>query len=450
MNLSYEKLITTFSEKAKIESDATQIANTLKKAFPNSNLPVSKTIKRFLNGETAHPRESLLGFLAAYVLDKTEVEVIEADKKNSLGEFYKTFLTEVEKQGTITEAPPSVVEAEPNPAVYKIRRDYAKTITIWTLLIVILSLAFYIWFTKKTPKMLLNMQFPTMIPIRGGSYTMGNTFNDTGGNDDEQPCRQITIDGFEMSQTEITFDLFDKYCMARNIPLREDLGWGRDSHPAIMMDWYEAADFCNWLSELQNLKPVYALENSKSDGVRKVISHLENNGYRLPTEAEWEYAAAVDLTTNKKYRFGHHKNTVNGKEVNFNFVGNSGKSLAMQGSLLHNKTVPVFESGMNQNLLYGMAGNVAEWCHDYYHPHFYNENKDAYNPVAGIFVKDSSHLRVLRGGSWEEHQSKIRATFRESSPANSRSELFGFRIVKRQVQEQRQAVVSIIQTNDNQ
>lgn len=71
MNLSYEKLITAFSEKAKIESDATQIANTLKKAFPNSNLPVSKTIKRFLNGETAHPRESLLGFLAAYVLDKT-------------------------------------------------------------------------------------------------------------------------------------------------------------------------------------------------------------------------------------------------------------------------------------------------------------------------------------------------------------------------------------------
>lgn len=91
MSLLYEELFTSFIEKANINRDSCLIAQTLKQAYPNCNLPVSKTIKRLLSGETAHPRETLLGFMAAFILNKTETEVLEADYKNKLGEFYKTF-----------------------------------------------------------------------------------------------------------------------------------------------------------------------------------------------------------------------------------------------------------------------------------------------------------------------------------------------------------------------
>lgn len=88
-----------------------------------------------------------------------------------------------------------------------------------------------------------------------------------------------------------------------------------------------------------------------------------------------------------------------------------------------------------------MSGNVTEWCHDYFHPRFYKENKDNNNPIAGVCLKDTSRLHVLRGGAWEQPASMIRASFRGSSPASSRSEIIGFRVVKRQRQEIKKMVL---------
>ena len=440
MNLIYEKLFTDFLEKANIERDALHIVHTLKQAYPNCNLPVSKTIKRLLSGETAHPRETLLGFMAAFILNKTETEVLEADHKNRLGDFYKIFSDQQEKRTWSKIAPPSVIESKSE--VFIIRNDQIKTIIIWTLCIVVLSLIGYIWISKNGRLMPLDIQFPTMITIKGGSFTMGDTFNDTDSAFNEKPCHQVMLDSFEISQTTITFDLFDKYCLAKNIPLREDLGWGRLNYPAIMMDWYEAVGFCNWLSELQGLETVYTIERSKTNGLSKVGSNLNNNGYRLPTEAEWEYAAAIDMKTHVKYRFGNHKNIADAAELNFNLSENTQKvSTINKGKVSHNKTVPVLESGINQNKIYGMSGNVAEWCHDYFHPRFYKENKDNINPIAGVCLKDSSSLHVLRGGAWEQPASMIRASSRGSSPASRRSEIIGFRVVKRQKQEIKKMVL---------
>lgn len=430
MNILYEKLFMEFLAKANVERDANQIINALKQTYPNCSLPIAKTIKRFLNGETTNLRATSLGFFAAYILDITEPEVIESYCNNTLGKYYKIFLEQTES--VPIHDTPSVKEVK-TPFV-NFKKDRTKTIAIWALSIALPLLVGFIGLVKIMPtSQKANVQFPTMIPIKGGSFTMGDTFNDSKQEGDELPCHTVTIDSFEMSQTEITFELFDAYCLAKNIPLKEDLGWGRDNHPAIMMDWFEAIDFCNWLSELKGLEPVYSVENNSKCILRKVNHHFENTGYRLPTEAEWEYAASVDLKTNTKYRFGHHQNKIDVAALNFDFKKDDGKisNIPFKNKFYSKKTVPVMESGMNQNGLYGMVGNVAEWCHDYYHPYFYRDNINNSNPMAEIVVVDTSCAHILRGGAWADSLSNVRASFRKSSPANCRSQEFGFRVVRR-------------------
>jgi formylglycine-generating enzyme required for sulfatase activity len=421
MNLLYEKLITAFLDKAKIERDANQIAHVLKNAYPNATLPNAKTVKRFLTGETHHPRDTFLGFLAAFVLNKTDEEVVQADKNSALGVFYDTFLSQLDKEA------PSVKTAESAPTQPEMpRKDDETKMAVWILCAAVMLLSGYIVSLSKTQTPPANIQFPTMITLKGNTYLRGDTFDDTKTEDDEKPCRRVWIDSFNISQTEITFDLFDAFCKSKDIPLKSDLSWGRAHRPAIMVSWYEAVEFCNWLSELQGFTPVYTIKTGEN-GQKNVSSNLNNNGYRLPTEAEWEYAAAVDVKTNVKYRFGHHDNAANAEDLNYDFE----KKYSAAGKIFHRKTVPVMESGLNRNGLYGMVGNVAEWCHDYYHPHFYRDNRDSTNPIAASFVKDSSYVHVLRGGDWEATVTKVRATFRESAPADAHSETFGFRVVRR-------------------
>lgn len=435
MNILYEKLFADFLAKAKIERDANQIIYALKKAYPNCSLPIAKTIKRFLNGETTNLRDTSLGFFAAYILDITEPEVIDAYCKNTLGQYYKIFIEQKEEapSAVTPSLVPLGVSATPTTFVNP-KKDRTKTIAIWAFCIALPLLVGFIGFIKIMPASPKNyVQFPTMVPIKGGSFTMGDTFSDSKPEGDELPCHRVTIDSFEMSQTEITFELFDAYCLAKNIPLKEDLGWGRDNHPAIMMDWFEAIDFCNWLSELKGLQPVYTVENNSKCILRKVNHNFEKTGYRLPTEAEWEYAASMDLKTNTKYRFGHHQNRIDVAALNFDFKKDAEKASeqTFKNKVYSKKTVPVMESGMNQNGLYGMVGNVAEWCHDYYHPNFYRDNVNNSNPVAEIVVVDTSCAHILRGGAWTDPQTNVRATFRKSSPANCRSQEFGFRVVRR-------------------
>lgn len=433
MNILYEKLFADFLVKANVERDANQIIYALKKVYPNCSLPIAKTIKRFLNGETTNLRDTSLGFFAAYILDITEPEVIDAYCKNTLGNYYKIFLEKKEPASSLhTPSPvPSRVSAATTTFV-NLKKDRNKTIAIWTLCIALPLLVGFIGFIKIMPvSQKAHVQFPTMIPLKGGSFTMGDTFKDSKQEGDELPCHKVNVDSFEMSQTEITFELFDAYCLAKNIPLKEDLGWGRGHHPAIMMDWFEAIDFCNWLSDLKGLQPVYSVEKNSKCILRKVNHNFKNNGYRLPTEAEWEYAASVNLKTNIKYRFGNHKNVID-DALNFNFNENTEKASleTFNSKIYYKKTVSVMESGMNQNGLYGMVGNVSEWCHDYYHPHFYQDNVNNNNPIAENVVVDTSCAHILRGGAWSDSHIQVRATSRKSSPANCRSEQFGFRVVR--------------------
>jgi formylglycine-generating enzyme len=438
MNPLYEKLIADFLAKAQIERDATLIAETLKKVYPVANLPVEKTIKRFINGETAKPREALLGFMAAYVLDKTQEEVEIANGNTEVGTFFQTYF-EAYEEALVEQAHKDIVQRD--PSVYeqewllkRRKKERFKTIALWILSGLVLAFtSFGCWFwLKKETTPVFNVSPIAMIDMPSSIFPLGDNFNDTEDYDDEKPVRWVTIDSFQISQTEITFDLFDMYCQANKIPLREDLGWGRSGYPAIMMDWYEAIGFCNWLSVSQNFLPVYTIKNNPSNPIKRdIISNFQANGYRLPTEAEWEYAATYDTIQKRKYRFSG-SDTAKSRIINFNIEKQTNAKYVIIEGAYHEKTVPAMKSGINQNGLYGMTGNVSEWCHDFYHRHFYRDNKNLNNPVGEeIFGKDTSYSHVLRGGHWEDALMQIRASYRESSPANCRSEVFGFRVVRR-------------------
>jgi formylglycine-generating enzyme required for sulfatase activity len=428
MNQLHEKLIIEFLAKANIQKDATLIYNALKIAYPNCNLPVDKTFHRFINGETNNPRDTVLGFLAAFILETSEVDVTEAYQKDRLGEFYKTFVQQNEQATEDTTSGLGAQIANQNS-----KKERNRILLLWVLIGIIIAFMFgYFLSLNNKSKPIFTVPAPIMIEIKGGTFPYGDTFGDTDAEEDERPVRSITIDTFLIGQTEITFNLFDLYCDSKNITKREDLGWGRSDYPAIMLDWYEAIDFCNWLSVAQNFKPVYTTINDPENPIKKhIYSDFNNDGYRLPTEAEWEYAASFDSYKGIKYRFSG-SDTADANILIFNFQEKPKKEYITYGKILHSKTVPVLKSGQNQNGLYGMTGNVAEWCHDYYHPHFYRDDKNLNNPVAEeIFNKDTSHVHVIRGGHWDEILMHVRATYRESSPANCRSEVFGFRVVRR-------------------
>ncbi|MFD0939801.1 formylglycine-generating enzyme family protein [Pedobacter boryungensis] len=232
-----------------------------------------------------------------------------------------------------------------------------------------------------------------MQAIAGGSFLMGSK----NGNADEKPIHKVKLDPFWMSQVEVTWDIFEPFLYkdyevnnTTNVSAQVDavtrptkpyldmtFGMGKQNHPALAMTQYNAIQFCKWL---------YA---------RTGIF------YRLPTEAEWEYACKAG--SNEDYYFGNDSKKLN-EYAWFNL--NSEK-----------KTHEVGLKKPNAWGLYDMLGNVAEWTYDEYRPDFYASSGQAEikNPVA---IADKLYPLVIRGGSYEDDAKALRsATRRASDPA---------------------------------
>jgi hypothetical protein len=167
MNLLYERLIDAFVSKAKIDRDAHQIAQTLKHAYPECTLPVEKTIKRFLSGETHNPRDTFLGFWAAYILGETAENVLKADRNNTVGAFYEIYL----QKNPIGD--PSVQNEK--IAFFMFEKHKKTTILLWFLALLTLSLIGYIAFLKKTHTQSSSIESPLMNNIKSDTFTMRNT-----------------------------------------------------------------------------------------------------------------------------------------------------------------------------------------------------------------------------------------------------------------------------------
>jgi formylglycine-generating enzyme required for sulfatase activity len=202
-------------------------------------------------------------------------------------------------------------------------------------------------------------------------------------------------------------------------------------HPVVMISWYGAVAYCNWLSEIQGLTPVY--------NTGTWTANFANNGYRLPTEAQWERAAAWDGS--KHWIYGFTSDTLTGKDRANCYDSNPNcvNPLGLTGypytssvgwfdgvNVSPNGSVSTVDSPSPVGC-YDMSGNVFEWCHDWYDGNYYTTGGPPWDDPAG---PGSGTDRVLRGGSWHDNPEYCRSASRSYATPDDRSDAFGFRVVR--------------------
>ena len=221
------------------------------------------------------------------------------------------------------------------------------------------------------------------VSIPSGTFMMGSdTYERMRGKDETQ--HEVTLNAFKISKYEVTFDQYDRFCEATGRTKPDDEGWGRGDRPVINVSWEDANAFAKW------------------------------NGCRLPTEAEWEYAARAGTTT----RF-YTGDCINTDQANYN--GRSPKNSCLRGEN-RQKTQPVGLSSPNAWGLYDMHGNVWEWCEDWYGRYDTTIKNNPRGPA-------SSTKRVRRGGSWRHQDNYCRSANRFANLPEYKSNYIGFRIV---------------------
>jgi formylglycine-generating enzyme required for sulfatase activity len=232
--------------------------------------------------------------------------------------------------------------------------------------------------------------------IPAGSFVMGDVVGD--GVKEELPTRTVTIDAFYMGKTEVTQKLY------RAIMGENPSKYAGDNRPVEKVTWEKAIAFCNALSEKHGYEKCYAGSGST------LTVDFTANGFRLPTEAEWEYACRAGTTTS--YHFG---NTEADLARHAWYAGtNDGQSS------------DVARKQSNPHGLYDMHGNVFEWCWDWYDPNYYAVG-DTDNPTG----PDAGSERVCRGGSYFVIAFGCRSAFRSSSKPTIAGPDVGFRVVRR-------------------
>ena len=246
-----------------------------------------------------------------------------------------------------------------------------------------------------------------MIFVQGGTFEMGDHYNE--GNSDELPIHEVTLDDFFIGEFEVTQAEF--VAIYGSNP---GSGYGDgDDYPVYNVTWNEAATYCNLKSQQEGLTPCYNLSSWSCD--------YEANGYRLPTEAEWEYAARGGLNWEDNYRFS-------GISTVLNYVAWYGTN---SGSQSHE----VGTKADNQLDIHDMSGNVWEWCNDWYSseainpPSYYQTCYDqgtVNNPTGPVSGND----RVARGGGWYSYDSECRVAVRFHSAPNITNHNIGFRLVR--------------------
>ncbi len=237
-----------------------------------------------------------------------------------------------------------------------------------------------------------------MVLVPAGEFTMG----DDGGEDDEQPAHRVRVAAFWMDVTEVTQASFQAL-MGRN-PAK----FAGPDKPVERISWHAAIQYCNMRSQRDGLTPCYDLKTLACD--------FAADGYRLPTEAEWEYACRAGTTT--RWSFGDDSGKL--------------KDHAWYKPNAAKKTHPVKSKRANPWGLYDMHGNVAEWCQDFYAER-YSEGGDSVQDPRG---PDTGEDRVLRGGSWAVDEDRCRCSARDFEAPGFADvcfgyEAYGFRCVRK-------------------
>jgi formylglycine-generating enzyme required for sulfatase activity len=240
-----------------------------------------------------------------------------------------------------------------------------------------------------------------LVPIPGGEFLMGSPASEEGRNEDEGPQHKVKVEPFWMGRTEMTWDVYDIWSFSLDVQRRKieglkptDLdkfadavtrptkpytdmtfGMGQVGYPAICMTQHAAKKFCEWLSA------------------------KTGHYYRLPTEAEWEYACRAGTTT--AYSFGNDASKID--EYAWHY-GNS-----------HEKYAKVGKKKPNPWGLYDIHGNVSEWCLDKYEEDFYKKFAPGMTVENPLCIPSLEYPRVARGGSWDDDPPMLRSAARIQS-----------------------------------
>jgi formylglycine-generating enzyme len=240
-----------------------------------------------------------------------------------------------------------------------------------------------------------------MVRVGGTIFRMGDAIGD--GYINERPMHAATVSTFYISRHEVTqkewkdvMGTSPSHFSIDDYPI--ELRW--NDLPVEQVSWLQAVQYCNKLSELKGFQPCYTISGDS------VSCDFTRNGFRLPTETEWEYAAkGGGLATGYKYAGSNLISDIGWYRVN------------AKGA-----TYPEEQKKPNELGLFDMTGNVFEWCWDWYGPYGSSAVSDPHGPASGT-------VRVMRGGAWGSEERECRVTYRAWSAPNDWGTNIGFRIV---------------------
>lgn len=239
--------------------------------------------------------------------------------------------------------------------------------------------------------------------VNGSEFTMGSPAEERWRENDETQ-HQVTVGNYYIAKYEVSQT--DYQALMGNNPS----SFSGERLPVEGVNWYDAVRYCNALSSQEGLEPAYSINGTE------VIWNRDANGYRLPTEAEWEYACRAGTTT--PFSTGGNI-TVDQANWYSSYPYIEGEG----GGAYRRQTVAVDEFEPNPWGIYNMHGNVSEWCWDYYGEYGTQAQDNPSGPQSG-------RNRVMRGGGWYDYAKHVRSAYRSAMPADYTDYKIGFRVAR--------------------
>ena len=235
---------------------------------------------------------------------------------------------------------------------------------------------------RKNPPQISELNHLKMIAIPAGEFMMGSNevmF--------AKPAHRVKVPAFKIAQNEMTFALYDRFVQQTGYDIPED-DWGRGRQPLTDVSWYDAKVFLQWLNSVT----------------------APEKPYRLPTEAEWEYAARAGTQSSYWWGEGNARNRANCSDC---------------GNPWYRRTVPAGTFAANPFGLNDTSGNVYEWVQDCWNSHYERAPQDG-----SAWLNGYCQYRVIRGGCWYFNQKDIRSASRTWNTPTKRDSTIGFRVAQ--------------------